>query len=147
MIAKHSWSESIAFGSATKTPGAPEVCYSVFPPHVCLVRHGAEQRARRLKLVWRYAHSEFTWNTAPMAPGNRPLLTDTLLGFFDFIGGRIWTLWMAIHAGGDTSLPNYTAPHVIPIRQICRDRRWQIVTIILKQSDPQCAVQSSRCPY
>lgn len=42
------------------------------PPHLCLVRHGVEQRARRLKLVWRYAHSEFTWNTAPMAPGNSP---------------------------------------------------------------------------
>lgn len=42
------------------------------PPLLRLVGHGVEQRARRLKLVWRYAHSEFTWNTAPMAPGNSP---------------------------------------------------------------------------
>ena len=30
MTANHFWSDSIVFGSSTKTFGAPEVCYSVF---------------------------------------------------------------------------------------------------------------------
>lgn len=55
---------------------------------LCLVRHGVEQRARRLKSVWRYAHSEFTWNTAPMAPGNGPLRLIPHWDFFDFIRGK-----------------------------------------------------------
>lgn len=42
---------------------------------------------------------------------------------FDFIGGRIWTLWMAIHAGGDTSLPNYTVPHIIHLHRTCQNFR------------------------
>lgn len=35
MTAKHFWSDSMVFGSSTKTFGAPEVCYSVFLP-ICV---------------------------------------------------------------------------------------------------------------
>lgn len=72
MTANHFWSDSITFGSSTKMFVAPEVCYSVFLC-ICVWRDTAwNKEPRRLKLVWRYAHSEFTWNTAPMAPGNSP---------------------------------------------------------------------------
>lgn len=60
------------FWLSTKPFGLSEVCHFVLPLRLRLGRHGTEQRARRLKPVCRYAHWEFTWNTAPMAPGNGP---------------------------------------------------------------------------
>lgn len=120
VTANHFWSDSITFGSSTKMFVAPEVCYSVFLLRLCLVRHalGTKSPSSEAGVALRSLRVHVKHCTH--GSRKQPPLADTPLGFFDFIRGRIWTLWMAIHADVDTPLANNTVPRIFHLCQNCQ---------------------------